>query len=46
MKRGHEEIWFASFTSFVDDYKMRGESPSSTEYGFFSTRKKSRRFLV
>lgn len=44
-KRDHEEIWFASFTSFVDDYKLRGQSPSSTEYGFFSTREKAEDFL-
>lgn len=49
MKRSREKkekaIWFASWTKFVDDYKLRGQDPSTTYYGFFSTRQHAEDFI-
>ncbi len=42
---GAGDIWYASFTKFVDDYKLRGEFPSTTNFGFYSSRKKAEEFL-
>jgi hypothetical protein len=39
------DIWYASFTTFVDDYKLRGQGPATTVHGFFSTREKAEAFL-
>lgn len=47
-KRGQAEtaIYHASFTSFVDDYKLRGRDPSTTVSAFFSTHERAEEFLL
>lgn len=48
MKRGREKnYYFASFTSFVDDYELGNvwADPSTTDFGFFSTKEKAQDFL-
>jgi hypothetical protein len=40
------EIYHASFTTYVDDYKLRGRDPSETVEAFFSTREGAEEFLL
>lgn len=51
MKREREDedepkIYFVSFTEFVDDYKLRGQDPSTTTYGFFTDTNAAEKFLL
>jgi hypothetical protein len=39
-------IYHASFTTFVDDYKLRGRDPSTTVSEFFSTHDGAEEFLL
>ncbi len=39
-------IYHASFTTFVDDYKLRGRDPSTTVSEFFSTHEGAEEFLL